>query len=85
MSENKKIVEMHGCLVCGRLFNVLAVYTSYGKLVDWTVTSTGARAVPNQEQPLAACDYHTTDEIEAAYKRWKSRKGTEPEDEQEDE
>jgi hypothetical protein len=34
MSENKKAVENHGCIVCARVFNVLAVYSPNGRLVD---------------------------------------------------
>jgi hypothetical protein len=32
-SENKNVVEMHGCIVCARIFNILAVYTPDGRLV----------------------------------------------------
>jgi hypothetical protein len=71
-SENKKVVEMHGCIVCARSFNVLAVYNPGGRLVDCTVTSPGGHCVPN-DQPLVACNTHTAEEVDAAYKRWKSR------------
>ena len=40
-SENINVVEMHGCIVCARLFNILVVYTPDGRLVDCTVTSPG--------------------------------------------
>ena len=56
MSENKTVVEMHGCIVCARIFNILAVYTPDGKLVDCTVTSPGGHCVPDERQPLVACD-----------------------------
>jgi hypothetical protein len=85
MSENKDAVEIHGCIVCARLFNVLAVYTPGGKLVDCTVTSPGGHCVPNEEQVLVACDTHTAEDIEAAYKRWLSRNDKESNYEQEDE
>ena len=85
MSENKKAVEMHGCIVCARTFNVLAVYTPDGRLVDWAVTSPGGHCVPGEGQPLVACDSHTAKEIETAHKRWQSRDGKESDDEQEDE
>jgi len=84
-SENTNAVEMHGCLVCGRAFNMLAVYTPDGRLVDCTVTSPGGHRVPDQLRPLAACDTHTAGEIEAAYERWQSRNDTELDKEQEDE
>jgi hypothetical protein len=74
-SENSNAVERHGCLVCARVFNLLAVYSPNGSLVGCTVTSPGGRVVPDDNQPLVACDRHTADEVEAAYKKWKSRKG----------
>jgi hypothetical protein len=40
-SENKTADEIHGCIVCAKLFTILAVYTPEGKLVDGTVTSPG--------------------------------------------
>jgi hypothetical protein len=85
MSENKNVVEMHGCIVCARLFNILAVYSPDGKLVECAVTSPGGHCVPNERQPLAACDTHTAEEIESAYKRWLSKNDKELDDEQEDE
>jgi hypothetical protein len=85
MSENKPIVEIHSCIVCARIFNVLAIYTPDGRLVDCTVTSLGGHCVPDETQPLVACDTHTAGEIETAYKKWKSRKVDELIDEQENE
>lgn len=85
MPENKNIVEMHGCIVCARLFNVLALYTLEGILVDCTVTSPGGGCVPDAHQPLVACNIHTTEEIESAYKRWLSRDVEEEDDEQDSE
>jgi hypothetical protein len=84
MSENKTVVEMHGCIVCARLFNILVVYTPDGRLVDCTVTSPGGHIVPDEGRPLTACDTHTAGEIESAYKRWRSTNDKES-DEQEDE
>lgn len=74
MSENKPIVEVHGCIVCGRIFNILAVYTPDGRLLDCTVTSPGGHCIPDELRPLVACDTHTAGEIETAYKKWKARK-----------
>jgi hypothetical protein len=85
MSENKNAVEIHGCIVCARLFNILAVYTPNDKLVDYTVTSPGGHIVPDEHQPLVACDTHTPEEIDYAYKRWQSRNAKELEVDQEDE
>ena len=85
MSENKNSVEIHGCLVCAKLFNILAVYTPEGKLAGCAVTGPGGHCVPDEGQPLVACDTHTAEEIESAYKRWQFRNGTESGNEQEDE
>lgn len=84
-SENKNAVEMHGCIVCARTFNVLAVYGPDGRLVDCAVTSPGGHCVPGERQPLVACDTHTTEEVETAHKRWQSRNDKELDNEQEDE
>lgn len=73
MIENKIVVEMHGCIVCARIFNILAVYSPDGRLVDCTVTSPGGHRVPDDRQPLVACDTHTAEKIETAYKRWQSQ------------
>jgi hypothetical protein len=85
MSENINAIEMHGCIVCARTFNILAVYTPDGRLVDCIITSTGGHRVPDERRPLVACDTHTAEEIATAYKRWQSRNGTESGNIQEDE
>jgi hypothetical protein len=71
-SENKIVIEMHGCIVCAKLFSILAVYTPEGRLVNCAVTSYGGQRVMDEQHPLVACESHSTDKIEAAYKRWKS-------------
>jgi hypothetical protein len=85
MSENKPVVEVHGCIVCARIFNILAVYTPDGKLLDCTVSSPGGHCVPDERRPLVACDTHIAGEIETAYKRWKSRNVEEVDNENDDE
>ncbi len=72
-TENRNAVEMHGCIVCARTFNVLAIYTGHGKLVSFAVTSSGGHPVTGGRQPLVACDTHTKGEIETAILRWQSR------------
>jgi hypothetical protein len=84
-TQNKNVVEMHGCIVCARIFNILAVYTPVGGLVGCVVTSPGGHCVPDEQRPLVACDTHTTEEIETAYKRWQSSIGKGFNNEQEDE
>ena len=69
MSENKNRVEIHGCIVCAKLFNILVVYTSEGKLLDSAVTNPGGHIVQDEQRPLVACDTHTAEEIKSAHKR----------------
>lgn len=85
ISEKKIADEIHGCIVCAKLFNVLAVYTPNGKLLDCTVTSPGGHIVTDEHQPLVACDIHIEEEVESAHKRWLSNTGKTFDDEQEDE
>jgi len=83
MSENKNVSEVHGCIVCAKTFNLLAIYATDGRLVDCTVTSPGGRCVPDERRPLVVCDTHTADQVERAYKRWTS--GKESSNDKEDE
>jgi hypothetical protein len=76
---------MHGCIVCGKIFNILAVYTPDGRLVDCTVIGPGGHRVSDERRPLVACNTHTAGEIETAYKRWKSKKSEGLDNEQEEE
>lgn len=85
-SENKNMVERHGCIVCARTFKVLAMYTPEGRLVGCVVTSgPGGHRVLDEGHLLVACDTHTAEEIETAYHRWQSRNDKDADDEQEDE
>ena len=84
-SENKNMVERHGCIVCARTFQVLAMYTPDDELVGCIVTSFGGHCLSGERQPLVACDTHTAEEIETAYQRWQSRNDKKSDNEQEDE
>lgn len=75
MSDNKTATEQHGCIVCGKSYDLLVVYSPGGQLLDCTVTSGDGHRVPDKRRPLVACDTHTAAEIEAAYlKRYSGRK-----------
>lgn len=67
MSENIKKVEQHGCLVCGKVYNLLVIYNDSGQLVDYTDISPGGHRVQDAQRPMAACDKHTEKEIETAF------------------
>ena len=69
MAEDRKVVESHGCIVCGRVYNLLVVYSPQGKLVDCTVTDPGGHRVMDPDRPLVACDRHTQSQIEAALEK----------------
>ena len=69
MSKNANAVEQHGCIVCGKVYNLLVEYAPDGQLVDCTVTSAGGRRVPDDHWPLVACDEHTPEEIQSALAR----------------
>lgn len=71
-SDNRHAAEVHGCIVCARLFNVLAVYTPEGKFFDCAVTSPGGHRVRDEQQALVACDSHSAEKIKAAHVRWQS-------------
>lgn len=69
MSGNTNKVEVHGCIVCGKLHNLLVITTPEGKMVGYTVTSPGCHPLPGTYRPLVVCDDHTTEDIEAALAR----------------
>lgn len=61
--------EMHGCIVCGRLYELYVVYDSNGRFVDSKVMTAGGRTVRGDGRPLVACEKHTEDEIDRAVRR----------------
>ena len=66
MSENKAKGEMHGCIVCGKLYQLYVVHDSQGKYVGSKVMSAGGKEVKGYGRPLVACDRHSQEEIERA-------------------
>ncbi len=69
MAENHTVGEMHGCVVCGKLYQRYVVRDPQGKFVGCKVMSPGGKVVPNPVRPLVACERHTQAEIEAAVQR----------------
>ena len=61
--------EMHGCIVCGKLYQLYVAYDSNGKYIDSKVMSAGGKAVKNANRPLVACETHSEEEIERAVNR----------------
>jgi hypothetical protein len=61
--------EMHGCIVCGKLYQLYVVSDPGGKFMNAKVMSAGGKLVPNLGRPLVACEKHTDAEIESAVTR----------------
>jgi hypothetical protein len=66
MSKRETKVEMHGCIVCGRLVQLYVLYEADGKFYDFKVMSDDARPVKHAHRPLVACKTHSDAQIEAA-------------------
>ena len=82
MSDNTNRVEQHGCIVCGRIHDLLVVYTPTGKIVGCTVTSPDGHPVPDAVRPLVACNTHSGEAIKTALAR--HYPGREQEEDRED-
>ena len=69
MNEKHTKGEMHGCIVCGKLYQLYVVSGANGKFIDSKVMSAGGKRVPNAHRALVACEKHTDEEIESAVAR----------------
>jgi hypothetical protein len=69
MPEKHTKGEMHGCIVCGKLYQMYVIYDPDGKFVGSKIMSAGGRSVHNVFHPLVACATHSSDEIKAAVDR----------------
>ncbi|HEX8990166.1 MAG TPA: hypothetical protein VF784_00680 [Anaerolineales bacterium] len=69
MSDNHTKGEMHGCIVCGKLYQLYVVTDAQGKFIGCKVMTAGGKVVPNPTRALVACERHTDQEIEAAVLR----------------
>ncbi len=81
-TENRKVVEAHGCIVCGKVYNVFVVYNPAGKMLDCMVTDTGAHRVPDPDRPIVACNTHNEKAIEKALEKHYPGKNAEEDEEQ---
>lgn len=66
---NRYVVEVHGCIVCARMFNILAIYNPDNNLINSKVTSSDGHIVPDKHRPLVACNIHSASVINTAYKK----------------
>jgi hypothetical protein len=66
MAEKFTKGEMHGCIVCGKLYEMYVVYDGQGKFVDAKVMSPGGKLVDHSNRPLVACETHSQEQIDRA-------------------
>jgi len=69
MPENHTKGEMHGCVVCGKPYQLYVVYDAQNKFVDCKVMSLDARRVPDAHRPLVACNTHPAEKVAEALAR----------------
>jgi hypothetical protein len=69
MSDTKGKGEMHGCIVCGKLYQLLVAYDANGKYIGSKVMSAGGKEVIGASRPLVACEKHSEEEIQRAVRR----------------
>lgn len=72
--------EMHGCIVCGKLYQLYVVYDSAGKYVGSKIMSAGGRVVDGTSRPLVACERHDSDDVTRAVERVYGKQGEQDED-----
>ena len=61
--------EAHGCIVCGKLYQLYVVHDSEGKYLGSKVMSAGGKEVTGYGRPLVACETHSPEEIARAAER----------------
>ena len=80
MTEKYTKGEMHGCVVCGKLYQLYVVSDANGKYVDAKVMSPGGKLVPHSQRPLVACETHSDEQVELAVARAYGAKKDDDED-----
>lgn len=61
--------ETHGCIVCGKLYQLYVVHDSEGKYIGSKVMTAGGQEVKGYGRPLVACERHSQEEIARAVNR----------------
>lgn len=69
MGEPTTKGEVHGCIVCGKLYHLYVVHDSEGNYMGSRVMSPGGREVKGAGRPLVACERHSESEVERAVER----------------
>lgn len=66
MTDSVTKGEMHGCIVCGKLYHLYVVYDGEGNYLGSRVMSGGGHEVKGAGRPLVACDTHSESEVARA-------------------
>jgi len=66
MAEITTKGEMHGCIVCGKLYNLYVFSDADGNYMGSKVMSAGGHEVKGARRPLVACDTHSDAEVARA-------------------
>jgi hypothetical protein len=61
--------ETHGCIVCGKLYQLYVVHDSEGNYLGSKVMSAGGKEIKGYGRPLVACERHSDEEIARAVER----------------
>ena len=69
MAEANAKGEMHGCIVCGKLYQLYVVHDAEGNYIGSKVMTAGGKEVQGYGRPLVACEKHSQDEIARAVER----------------
>jgi hypothetical protein len=69
MTEKQITTEPHGCIVCGKLYQMLVVRDAQGNFIEAKIMSAGGRVVKYAQRPLVACESHSQESVEAAVQR----------------
>ena len=69
MTEKYTKGEAHGCIVCGKLYQLNVVNDANGRYVDAKLMSTGGKLVRNATRPLVACSSHPAEQVKNAVER----------------
>ncbi len=60
---------MHGCIVCGKLYELYVVYDADGHFLTSKVMTAGGHNVTGPSRALVACERHSEEEVKRAVQR----------------
>ena len=66
MTTEETKIEQHGCIVCGKTYQLKVTYDAHGQLLKCLVLTPGGRRVVDSQHALVACDTHPAAKIEEA-------------------